>query len=86
MDQAGMRAGAVRRCQGATGRLQDEGIFSQQEFMREDETLLIWGDTFLVLDLSLHILDGVRGLDIKGDGLTGEGLNEDLHTTAKSED
>ena len=52
----------------------------------EDETLLIWGDTFLVLDLSLHILDGVRGLDIKGDGLTGEGLNEDLHTTAKSED
>ena len=55
-------------------------------FSSEDKALLIWGDTFLVLDLSLHILDGVRGLNIKGDGLTGEGLNEDLHTTAKSED
>merc|ERR1712096_178126 len=45
----------------------------------EDESLLVWWDTFLVLDLSLVILDGVSWLDIKGDSLSGEGLNEDLH-------
>jgi hypothetical protein len=29
----------------------------------------------------LDIVDGVRGLDLEGDGLTREGLDEDLHTT-----
>ena len=52
----------------------------------EDKSLLIWRDTFLVLDLGLDVLNGVCWLDIKGDGLTGEGLDEDLHTTSKSED
>jgi len=51
----------------------------------EDESLLIWRDTFLVLDLGLDILNGVCWLDIKGDGLTSEGLDEDLHTTSESE-
>ena len=37
----------------------------------EDQTLLIWGNSFLVLDLGLDVIDAVRGLDIKGDGLTG---------------
>merc|ERR550525_466054 len=44
----------------------------------EDQSLLIWGDSFLVLDLSLDVLNGVRGLDLEGDGLPGEGLDEDL--------
>ena len=52
----------------------------------EDESLLIWRDTFLVLDLSLDVLDGVCWLDIKGDSLTSESLDEDLHTSSKSED
>merc|ERR1719329_1759927 len=52
----------------------------------EDESLLIRGDTFLILDLGLDVLNGVRWLNIKGDGLTGEGLDEDLHTTSKSKD
>jgi len=52
----------------------------------EDEALLIWGNTFLVLDLGLDVLDGVGGLDVEGDGLAGEGLHEDLHTTAEAED
>jgi len=52
----------------------------------EDESLLIWRDTFLILDLGLDVLDGVSWLNIEGDGLTGEGLDEDLHTTSKSED
>lgn len=36
-------------------------------------------DTFLVLDLSLDVLDGVRGLDLEGDGLASQSLNENLH-------
>jgi hypothetical protein len=52
----------------------------------EDETLLIWRDTLFVLDFSLDVLDGVGWLNIKGDGLAGEGLDEDLHTTTESED
>ena len=51
----------------------------------EDESLLVWWDTFLVLDLGLDVLDGVSWLDIKGDGLTSEGFDEDLHTTSESE-
>jgi hypothetical protein len=45
----------------------------------EDESLLIWWDTFLVLDLGLDVLDSVSWLNIKSDGLSGKGLNEDLH-------
>ena len=35
--------------------------------------------TLLVLDLLLDILDGVGRLDLEGDGLARQGLNEDLH-------
>merc|ERR1711907_136198 len=46
---------------------------------RENETLLIRRNAFLVLDLRLDVLDGVRRLDLEGDGLTREGLDENLH-------
>ena len=52
----------------------------------EDKSLLIWRNTFLVLDLSFNILNGVSWLNIKGDGLTSQGLDKDLHTSSKSED
>ena len=52
----------------------------------EDESLLIWGDSFLVLDLGLDVFDWVCWFNIEGDGLTSESLDEDLHTTSKSED
>jgi len=52
----------------------------------ENESLLIGGDALLVLDLSLDIFNGVRSLNIKGDGLASESLDEDLHTTAESKD
>merc|ERR1711990_738413 len=52
----------------------------------EDESLLIGRDAFLVLDLCLDVLNGVRWLNFEGDGLTGEGLDENLHTTSESED
>jgi len=45
----------------------------------EDKALLIGRDAFLVLDLGLHILDGVGRFDIQSDGLAREGLHKDLH-------
>jgi hypothetical protein len=45
----------------------------------EDQTLLVGGDALLVLDLLLDILDGVGRLNLEGDSLTREGLDEDLH-------
>ena len=31
------------------------------------------------LDLCLHILNGIRGLNLKGDGFPSKGFDEDLH-------
>ena len=44
----------------------------------KDKTLLIRGNSFLVLDLGLDVVNGVTGLDIKSDGLTSKGLYENL--------
>ena len=52
----------------------------------EDQALLIRGDALLVLDLRLNIVDGVRRLDFQSDRLSGECLNEDLHTATETED
>jgi hypothetical protein len=38
----------------------------------KDEALLIWGDALLVLNLRLNVVDGIRGLDLEGDGLAGD--------------
>ena len=51
----------------------------------EDKTLLVGGDTFLVLDLGLHIIDCVRRLDFQRDGLTRKGLDEYLHAATEAE-
>merc|ERR1739846_289692 len=56
-----------------------------QLFTGEDQPLLIWGDSLLVLDLSLDVLDGVRWFDLQGDGLASQGLDEDLHASPESE-
>jgi len=37
----------------------------------KDQTLLVRGDSLLVLDLALDVVDGVTRLDLKGDGLAG---------------
>ena len=51
----------------------------------EDQSLLIGGNALLVLDLGLHVLDCVRGLNVQGDGLPSQSLHEDLHSTSESE-
>lgn len=38
----------------------------------EDETLLIWGDAFFILDLGLYVVDSIAGLDLERDGLAGD--------------
>ena len=50
----------------------------------KDKTLLVRGNTLLVLNLLLHSLDGIRGLNFEGDGLAGKGLDENLHTTTET--
>ena len=44
----------------------------------ENQTLLVRGNSFLVLDLGLDVLDSVSGLDIERDGLSGQSLDENL--------
>ena len=51
----------------------------------ENETLLVRRDALLILDLRLHVVDRVRGLDLERDRLAGEGLDEDLHAATKTE-
>merc|ERR1712110_833822 len=51
----------------------------------EDQPLLIWRNAFLVLDLSLDVLDAIRWFDLESDGLASQGLDEDLHTSSQSE-
>jgi len=63
-----------------------EGAAVLELLSSKDETLLIWWDSFLVLDLGLHVVNGIRWLDIEGDGLTGQGLDEDLHTSTETKD
>merc|ERR1712062_901419 len=50
-----------------------------QLFTGKDETLLVWWDSFFVLDFGLDVVYGVAGFDLEGDGLAGEGFHEDLH-------
>lgn len=44
----------------------------------EDQSLLVWGDSLLILDLRLNVVDRIAGLDLKGDGLARQGLDETI--------
>ena len=55
-----------------------EGAAVLELLASEDEALLVGRDALLVLDLGLDVLDRVRRLDLEGDGLTSEGLDENL--------
>jgi hypothetical protein len=62
-----------------------EGSTVFQLLSGENESLLIRGNTLLVLDLALDIVDRVGRLDLEGDGLSSQGLNKNLHTSSQSE-
>ena len=40
---------------------------------------------FLVLDFSLDVINCIRGLDLKGDGLACQRLDKDLHPSTETE-
>ena len=42
-----------------------------QLLSRKDESLLVWRNALLVLNLRLHVFDRVRGFDFERDGLSG---------------
>ena len=42
----------------------------------EDQTLLVGGDAFFVLDLRLDVVDCVGGFDFEGYGFARKGLDE----------
>jgi hypothetical protein len=42
----------------------------------ENQTLLVRRNALLILNLWLHIIDGIGGLDLKSDGLARKGLDE----------
>ncbi|KFO59390.1 hypothetical protein N302_01295, partial [Corvus brachyrhynchos] len=62
-----------------------QGTTLFQLLASKDQPLLIRRDAFLVLDLSLDILDGVTGLHLKGDGLSRQGLHENLHPPSQAQ-
>jgi len=49
-----------------------EGATVLELLASKDEALLIRGNALLVLDLALDVVNGVRGLDLKGDGLASD--------------
>merc|ERR1719162_2400016 len=55
-------------------------------FTSKNQSLLIWGNTFLVLDLGLNVLNGVRCFNLKSDGLASQGFDKNLHTSTETED
>ena len=62
-----------------------QGVPISQLFPCKDQPLLVRVGGAL-FDLGLGILDGVAGLHLQGDGLTSQGLHEDLHPTSEVED
>ena len=58
-----------------------EGPPILQLLSSEDETLLVWGDSLLVLDLRLDVVDGITRLHFERDCFSGECFDEDLHGT-----
>ena len=60
-----------------------EGAAVLKLLAREDQALLVRGDALLVLNLSLHVVDGVRRLHLKGDGLTRDCDYEEMRWKAR---
>merc|ERR1712242_266674 len=54
-------------------------------FASKDQPLLIWWNTFLVLDLCFNVLNGVRRLNLKSNGLASQSFDKNLHATTETE-
>ena len=60
-----------------------QGTSVFQLLSSKDKTLLIRWNSFLVLDLGLDVVNGIRWLDIQGDSLAGKSLYENLQSWKK---
>merc|ERR1719360_271604 len=56
-----------------------QGASIFQLLASEDQSLLVRGNSLLILNLGLHILDGIAGLNLKGDCFARQSLDENLH-------
>jgi len=63
-----------------------QGAAIFQLLASKDQPLLVRGDAFLVLNLRLYILNGVRWLYFECDGLASQGFDKDLHPAPQPED
>ena len=50
------------------------------------ETTKLISLIIIYLDLGLDVFDGITGLDLEGDGLAGQRLDEDLHASPQPQD
>merc|ERR1712156_751500 len=56
---------------------QSSAIF--QLLSGKNQTLLVWRNALLILDLGFDIFNRIGGLDLKSDGLASQGFHENLH-------
>merc|ERR1719414_2076271 len=54
-------------------------------FSSEDETLLIWRNSFLILDFGLYIFNCIRWFHLKGDSFSSQCFDKDLHSSSETE-
>ena len=52
----------------------------------KNKALLVRWDTFLVLNLGFHVIDGVRRLHLQRDSFAGQRLHKNLHATPETKD
>merc|ERR1712038_707407 len=50
----------------------------------ENQSLLVWRNTLLVLDFGFDIFDGVGGFNFQSDCLAGKSFDENLHSTSET--
>jgi len=62
-----------------------QGTAIFQLFPSKDQSLLVWWNAFLVLDLFLHLVDGIARLHFQSNGLPSQSFHEDLHTTSQAQ-
>merc|ERR1711874_231358 len=52
----------------------------------KDQSLLIWRNALLVLDLSFDIFDGIGSFNFQSDCLPGKSFDKNLHSTSETKD
>merc|ERR1712203_559012 len=51
----------------------------------ENQSLLVWRNSFFVLNLRLHVVNSITRLDVQRDSFTRERLDENLHPPTQAQ-